>query len=406
MNLPGAQPAAPQATLDGGSVYYWATYDAASGNWTLFGKGVTRRPASSGSLVRTTSSRMHVVPGQSTQQLGVWNQLFSNALPPASNVNACTTNITNGTSGVMESADLYVRGNLCMTGNPLIGGSVQVEKDASLQNSSRIGTSTAPVPRVSITGKTTLTGTSSIYATVVNHKTDGITKPPVDLPYWYTHADLGPGSPCTTGSIPGGFDSNGTLDWSRSTFILTPASTSYSCTKTNAQGQVVAKLIWTANGCNGTLQIQGTIFIDGPIDTSNCSIAVYSGRGTIYASSFYWHNGSTLCGITGCTDSWNTNTNMLVLVAGHGCTSNPCSSNDFVGFNLAGASIMQAAVYCVANANIQNGTQNWGPVIAEQLAYAGGSHQVQISSLPPGAPVVTQTSGATLQTVSNSYVGA
>jgi hypothetical protein len=305
----------------------------------------------------------------------------------------------------MESAPIYVRGNLCMTGNPLIGGSVQVDGNASLQNSSRIGTSLAPVPRVSVAGSTTFTGTSSIYAGVINHTTDGIKKPPVDIANWYQNADLGPKSGCSTGSIPGGFDSNAVQDWSRSTFILTPQGSSYSCTKKDAQGNVVGKLIWTANGCNGTLQIQGTIFIDGPVDTTNCTIAVYSGRGTIYASSFNWHNGATLCAISGCTSAWNTDTNLLVLVAGHACASSPCAVNDFIGFNLQGAAVMQAAVYCVANSNVGNGTQNWGPVIAEQLSYQGGAHQVQINGLPAGAPTITTTTSAALTLVGGSYVG-
>jgi hypothetical protein len=109
---------------------------------------------------------------------------------------------------------------------------------------------------------------------VITQNPTTLTKPPVDLTYWYQNASPGPLNACTVGSVPGGFDSGtgGTAvppnpNRSRPSFDLTP-STAYSCQ--TATGQ----LTWTP-GSPGTLVINGTIFFDGDISMSNNANAVY-----------------------------------------------------------------------------------------------------------------------------------
>src|SRR6185295_20425606 len=102
----------------------------------------------------------------------------------------------------------------------------------------------------------------------------------VDLNYWYSHADLGPTSNCTTGSFPGGFDNDSTLNVSRGEIDLTP-STAYDCRKV-VGGQTVAQLAWDPG--TGLLTIMGVIYFDAHLSWSNLNLITYQGKAVIYGS--------------------------------------------------------------------------------------------------------------------------
>ena len=101
-----------------------------------------------------------------------------------------------------------------------------------------------------------------------------------------------------------------------------------------------------------------------------------------------------LCGISGCTASWNTASNYLVLVVG-----NPTG----VSFTIQNNAVYQGGAYVVADYRLVNNGANWGPVVANQLDLANNSGTfIPLSSLPPGAP--GYTAGApTLTNVPDSY---
>ncbi len=76
-----------------------------------------------------------------------------------------------------------------------------------------------------------------------------------DLSYWYTNAQLGPQSACTTGSFPGGFDNDTTLNVSRGEIDLTPARRT-TAGRSSARPERVAQIAWAA-GLAGNADDQG-----------------------------------------------------------------------------------------------------------------------------------------------------
>jgi Tfp pilus assembly protein PilX len=390
--LPASKPANPQLTSEVGSTYFWGTFDSASNKWTLYGTGVTRDPAAHGATVtRLVSHRVAITPGQTTQDTRSWNGLFANA----------TTGCLTLTGGITVSDPAYVRGNLCISGgSAFTGSSLQVDGNLSVTTGSTVGKSGAPISRLSVAGTTTVSGGSAIYATQQDHLTDHITEPPVDVAYWYAHANMGPNSACTTvtGTPPSFSDPDHTQNWSQAAVNLTPGGTPYSCIEKDAQGNVVGQLTWNGSwAAGGTLTIKGVVFFDGPVVMNGGTQVVYSGMGTIYAATFSIGSGAQLCGISGCTSSWNQAQNLIVLVAGKSGTT---------GYTLNGGSTVQAAVYCVGDASVSNGGSHWGPITANQITISGGAILPKsLSVLPTGAPVTSTTTAPTLSSDPNSYGG-
>ncbi len=387
---------ASSVTLEGGTASYEGTYDAGTMTWTLTGTGTYTSPAQGSPIVRTVSSDVQVVMGAGGAS-PAWSYNFSDAL------SGCLTIANNATF----TAPLYVRGNLCVSNNAhFTGSSLNVGGTLTVGNNGSVGYAGSPIAEVNVAGGCTggspnphpcASGAADdVYDanSVITQNPTTLTKPTVDLEYWYQNASPGPLNPCTVGSVPGGFDSGtgGTSvppnpNRSRPSFNLTP-STAYSCQT------ATGRLSWTP-GSPGTLVVDGTIFFDGSISMSNNASAVYQGKATIYASgSVSISNNAKLCGISGCTASWNTNDNYLVLVVGA-----PSGTT----FTISNNAVYQGAAYVVANYSLANNAANWGPVIANQLSIANNAGSfMPLTSLPPGAP--GYTGGApTLQNVPDSY---
>jgi hypothetical protein len=211
---------------------------------------------------------------------------------------------------------------------------------------------------------------------------------------------MGPNSACTTvtGTPPSFSDPDNTQNWSQAAVNVTPGGTPYSCIEKDAQGNVVGQLTWNGSwAAGGTLTIKGVVFFDGPVVMNGGTQVVYSGMGTIYAATFSIGSGAQLCGISGCTSSWNQAQNLIVLVAGKSGTT---------GYTLNGGSTVQAAVYCVGDASVSNGGSHWGPITANQITISGGAILPKsLSVLPTGAPVTSTTTAPTLSSDPNSYGG-
>jgi hypothetical protein len=376
--IPSTIPISPQHTVNGAREFFWGVYDANAATWTLSGRGMVPNNASPGSWsTRTVTRKLKFVPDLRPYG-GV---LFANS------TSGCAITINNGVT-VADKA--YSRGDFCILGGSTFSGdSLQAEGNLSISGGAYVGTAVHPIPEVHVVGSTSVTGGATYNATMKDHTVAGLTKPPLQIANAYSSADLGPSSSCTTGSLPGGarFDTNGVNDWNQPVFNLTPGGVPYQCTKTDAQGNVIAQLIWSGTWTTGTLQVKGKIFFDGPITMNGGIQVIYSGQGSIYAYTFDIGNGADLCAVSACANTWDGTTNVLVLVAGR---------TGVTDFNPSGGSIVQAAVYCAGNAAIGNGTTILGPVIAEQITITGGSFIPSVVDVSPtGAPL-----SASLQQIS------
>ncbi len=335
--------------------------------WTISSTSTVANPSGAADVHHTVSSQFRIgVDGQGYAP--AWQYVFTD--DPT-----CTT-IENS---AQISSPFYVTGDLCLknSANP-IADEITVKGHITLQNSSQIGSPTAPIQALHTSGCSrnangpwTLdqcTPANHVYADTVDSTFANVAKPTVDLAYWYAYSKPGPRSNCTSGSFPGGFDNNSTMDRSLPDVQLLPA-TGYSCTVTSGSS-TLGKIVWTP-GTPGTLQISGVIFIDGNIVLDNTDQAIYQGRGTIYTSgTVKLRNSAFLCGSAACDpDSWDGDTNMLMFVAGSCKTyqSGSCTSYDDSSFTTEESSVFQGGVYSVNDTHQRNSSLIEGPVISRQL---------------------------------------
>jgi hypothetical protein len=376
----------PRTTVPvtGGTATYWGTLSGLT--WTLVGQGQVASPTGGAPILRTATVKAALVTRYDTR---IYSYLY------ADSVISCTTIRNNA----VITAALYTRGNLCVSNNAHITGSpLQVEGVTTVGNNGSIGYAAQPLPVAKLGRGCGIPvhgcGPSDrVYVTNLTATPDGLTKPPVDLAGWYANANPGPFHPCTSGSVPGGFDNDAARNRSRGVFDLMPASR-YDCQASDAGGNVVGRLAWApgAGGNPGSLLIAGTVFFDGNISIGGN--AVYQGLGTIYASgTVTMNNNAKLCAIAACDASWDTAHNVLMLVAG--------AAGPGVGFLMSNNSVYQGAAYVVADYLLRNNAVNWGPVVANRIDITNNAGQtVPLSGVPSGAPAVSSRS---LQIVSSSY---
>jgi hypothetical protein len=222
---------------------------------------------------------------------------------------------------------------------------------------------------------------------------------PSNMAFWYQNADIGPWSPCTTGSLPtsvfpngvdtaGGPDSS--INWSATptnAINLTPPGTSYSC-KSMIGSTLRGELTW--NAATKLLTVHGTIFIDGSIYMAPGGTARYTGLATIIASGTFGMKNDTICathpGYTGACDfsatsPWDPGQSALIIVAdgaagagnaqGQGSDFNPGEGIELKSAGFQGA--------LIANHTIRNETtsQMQGPMISVyDGVWAGQSNDI------------------------------
>jgi len=366
--------------MNGGYTTYYGTYDTVAKVWTLTGIGKAFDTARPGSyVVRTVRGRSSIASvTRGDQSNGAWKYIYSD------DPNSCAT-LSNNT---VIAVPVLVRGNLCLSNSArLTGTAIQVDGSVTLNNQqTSIGTPASPMTEIHIGKGCSLTGLDYHSPCTAADRVYGVspadsnlismTKPAIDLAGWYQNAMPGPKHPCTIGSFPGGFDNNGVLDRSRGTVDLTP-KTAYDCRVLDATGAVVARISWTP-GAPGSLIVLGTIFFDGNISMSQLVQAVYSGRGTIYASgTITMNNQVSLCPVSGCGDNWDPNVDLLAFVAG--------TSTDSVGFSIGNNSTFAGAVYAVTDYSAGNSSQMWGPIIARQIYISNST----LNNFPPIMKLMT-----------------
>ena len=370
---PSALPTA-SASFEGGSASWSGTINGDT--WTVTSTSTVRNPSGAADLHRTIGGQIRLAV-DGTGSAPAWQYVYANYA-------GCTNIPNNGT----VSAPFFVNGNLCLTNSAMLtSAAITVRGTIDLSNSSSIGSSGAPIAALHTVGGCGNNGgpyslancnaAHHVYATTVDSTIANVTKPSVDLPYWYLHGKPGPKQSCTSGSFPGGFDNNTVMDKSLSTATLLP-STAYSCVVTSGSS-TLGKIVWTP-GSPGTLQISGVIFIDGDVNVGGQ--AIYSGRGTIYSSGrITMSNTDYLCGAAGCnTDLWDGDANMVLFVAG---------ASSGAGFSASNSAKFQGGVYAVSNITVSNSSIVEGPLIGEQLQFSNSidAHKwPAIDFIADGAP--------------------
>ncbi|MFN2470305.1 MAG: hypothetical protein ABR583_04820 [Gaiellaceae bacterium] len=358
--------------MEGGTSAYSATLSGL--RWTVVGTGTVPNPTATGGPVQRTGSMQFDISVANTP----WEYSFADQ--PA----GCMT-IRND---AVFATPLWINGDLCLANNALYTAS-KLYVGGKVTNGGSIGTVGLPISSATIVGGCTggvpdphpCTAADSVYASSISQTPSALTKPPADFGLWYSAAKPGPANACTSGTMPGGFDNDTTRNRSRPTFDLTPGSF-YDCRYVDGAGNTVGQITWTP-GSPGTLTVAGTIYFDG--DITHSGSAVYAGRATIYASGkVTFTNNSTLCGISGCSSSWDTSNNVLMLVAG--------STTDTNGVLFSNNAVFQGAVYAVNNVYIDNNAALWGPAVARSIYVDNNAAQHKaLIRLTPGAPGVSLT---------------
>lgn len=386
-------------SLTGGSTTYSGALSGTT--WTLTSTGTVANPSGPGSsnVVRTVSMQAQITT-TSQADMRPWDYLFVDQPSGCINLgNSVTINVS-----------VYVRGSLCMSNTANIQGpEVDVLGNLSVSNTASIGTTGDPIDEYQSSGTCSYGGSvvscgppSRVYAGTIGTSPPSIAKPTVDLNYWYSNAQLGPTSSCTTGSFPGGFDNDSTLNVSRGEIDLTP-STAYDCQKV-VGGQTVAQIKWQP-GSPGTLTIKGVIYFDGHLTWSNLNLITYVGKAVIYGSGqVRIKNRADICGVAACDSTWNPQENLIVFVAGSLISE---SSTTTIGGDIGNHVNFQGALYIVNDFDMDNNTTVWGPVITRSTTI-NNSALVNAPPLPIqwmyGMPGAT-TTVTEVNPVQGSYAG-
>jgi len=393
--------AVPSTTvsLTGGTTTYSGSLSGTT--WTLTSSGTVPNPSGphASSIVRTVSMQAQITT-TTEADMRPWDYLF---------IDQPSGCITMGNSVTLD-VSLYVRGNLCLTNNSQISSpAVHLLGNLSVDNSAQIGSVGSPIGEFSSTGTCSYGGTvvtcgpaSHVYASTIGTTPPTISKPSIDLAYWYSHADLGPTSNCTTGSFPGGFDNDSTLNVSRGEIDLTPAS-AYDCQKV-VGGVTTAQIKWQP-GSPGVLTIKGVIYFDAHLSWSNLNLITYQGKAVIYGSGqVRIKNRADICGVAACDSTWDPRLNLLVFVAGSLISQ---VSTDPIGGDIGNHVNFQGAMYIVDDFDMDNNTTVWGPVITRSatinnsaLIHAPPFPIQWMTGMPAGMQTVTH-----VNRVQGSYSG-
>jgi Tfp pilus assembly protein PilX len=244
--------------------------------------------------------------------------------------------------------------------------------------STTIGTSGTPLASVQVAGScqyfnqsahSPCTSTDKVWANAIGSAPQNLSKPAVDLEYWYENAKPGPKHNCDVGSFPGGFDTNSALDNSvPGAAEVTPVSSSYTCQVHDALGNLVGELSW--NHVTKVLKIKGTIYIDGDFRFDDDGvISHYQGRGIIYATDDLEFDelvcaggsGNTSC-VTNGMQNWDPTQNMMIVLAGGDSEYDQGGTQDAdvpSGF--------QGLIYANGDCTVHENFHTSGPIVCNRI---------------------------------------
>lgn len=360
-----------------------------------------------------------------TTNYSVWNYLY------ADSTSVCMTI----SGGVTVSVPILTRGNVCISGGGHYTGSqLKVGGTLSDTGGSNVGTSAAPVGTVEVGGCTawktdgscqTTTGTgctvqpSSTFTVAVGTSWCNGKQTPLWATTINSNVDVTPQMPCIgqpntlnpqcptgtaswstlvnayatqkaltqTGCPANLFDNDTTLNNSDASISSAMfGSTAYDC----KVGTNEIKYTPSGGSCGtGTLVVSGTFYFDGSLSMGCGLKVVYSGQATMYFTGTVKQAGGTqLCGIAGCTGSWNPTTAGIIFIAG--CWTNSTGSTLAASTCVwvTGGSTAQWGAYATTAYQIDGGSSNMGPVLANSLTVGGGSSTlIPFTVMPPGTPL-------------------
>jgi hypothetical protein len=426
--LPASCVASPTVTVQGGTACYWGSLSGST--WTVYSRSTVANPSGGSPLTHEVSQQLTVsVPAPTTADNPAWRYVYSDSPSGCMAIN----------SSVHIKHPIYVKNDLCLdssvrilaeadevnvggklttnssvyVGEPSVGANPPWEEiqDVRIGTGCRYG---VPWPGDGVQPGYTFPCTSShrVWARSQSQTLPPVSKPPVDLAYWYANAKPGPSQYCTSGSFPGGptgaFDNGGTMNNAPLGAMNLMPLTAYDCVVTSGT-TTVGQLKWQP-GVPGTLTIVGTVFFDRDITMSSSRRGVVSGRGTIYSSGKITFGSShQLCGKWNTTaltcdwDTWDPDENMVTLVAGSGYPGLP---SDTYGIELNGSARFQGGLYAVGNAFVGSSVIQQGPIIANQVFFNSsvGSSDAPFDNLTPGAPA-SSSGTPTVTPVAGSWRG-
>jgi hypothetical protein len=248
-----------------------------------------------------------------------------------------------------------------------------------------IGTSGTPLMGAHVAGTckfdtqvahTPCSATDKVWATTIDSAPQNLSKPAVDLAYWYTNAKPGPLNNCTVGSFPGGFDNDTTYNNSRTgSPEVTPTGSSYTCQVNDPYGYRLGELSW--NHVTHVLTIKGTIFIDGDFRFDDDGQVVhYQGRGIIYAAGDIEFDelvcaggtGTSSCVTTGMAN-WDPTQNMMIVLAGGN------AEYDQGGTQAQSVpSGLQGLIYANGDCLVHENFHTSGPIVCDEIQLPSSSN--------------------------------
>ena len=368
---PSALPAGSDS-FDGGSSASWS--GSVNGDtWTLSSTSSTPNPSGAAALHRTASTQFRIgVDGEGSAP--AWQYTYTD--DPS-------TCLSLSQSSQIQ-APFYVAGNMCLSqsANPT-ASEITVKGHITLTQSSKIGSASLYIDKLHTSGCSTnsngpwtlanCTPANRVYANHVDSTFANVSKPAADFNYWYAYSKPGPRTNCTSGSFPGGFDNDTTLNHSRSAVDLMP-NTAYSCTVI-VGSSMIGKIAWTP-GSPGTLQVSGVLFFDGDISESS-NQGVYVGRASIYTSgAVTFSNSAYLCGYAACdVNLWDGDVNMITFVA-MGCqtwSGSACSVYKSTSASTSQSSKLQGGIWAYNDISQSQSSMIEGPEIARQIIFGQSS---------------------------------
>jgi Tfp pilus assembly protein PilX len=440
----GVTGVAPPTTLqhlptqpDGSTgTYYASTSD--NRTWHLVASGT------SGGVTRTVGADATPPSSKTVQGTGVWNYLYTDS----------TSSCLNISGGVTVSVPILTRGNVCISGgghvvNPSSGSPITLEVGGTLSDTggSNVGSSSQKLSKVQIGGctawnsaggcSTTTTSSCTLQPSTIvtvtpgtsycdgNHsplyasQVGGTLDVTPQMPCIGQSSTLNPNCPSSTASwstlsslyttekaatktgCPSNLldDSGWTLNNSLSASTLTnamfPSNSSYDC-KIVSNGTTIGEIAWNAVGkwcSSGTLTVSGTLYFDGSLDLGCGWKVQYSGQATLYFTGTVTQEGGTqLCGIASCTGSWDPDVNGIIFIAGCWANSTGSSLASSRCVDVTGGATAQWGAYATTAYQIDGGSTNMGPVLANTMVVGGGSSTlIPFHQFPPGTPLSVDT---------------
>jgi Tfp pilus assembly protein PilX len=368
--------------------YYASTTDGLT--WTVVGIGTV------GSVTRTVSA--DVTPFQTvttTNSTDIWSYGIYEDDPVGSLTNCPVT------GNVVVSLPIFARGDFCQSsGTSKILGSLEVGGSLLTTGGAQIGTASSPISKLRIAGMCDVNNGSTYvtpgvspcdgtqnytFAAYVANSLDTIPAfPVVDFAGAYaTQAAL-----AKTGCPANLFDNDSTMnnsDTSISSVMF--GSTAYDCVVgTN-------EIKWDPSTSPKSLTVKGTLYFDGSLTTPAGNPAiVYSGGASMYFTGGVSFGGdSSFCGIAGCSLSWDTSKNIIIMVADCVGLAPPATCVNITGGKNHSTAV-QFGVYATGNYSVSGGATNPGHILCWDATVSGSSTiTVSMNYLPPGTPTSTGT---------------